>query len=414
MSGPPPPPPPPSGVITSKKIPVSGDLARMGGSGGSGSGSGSARPPPSPSNPNKGGSTKPMNELIQELSFAIGVPKHYSDDEPEYNPSVNRPGYKAPSNLPPGGTQGYDMVYYSIKGPTLVKCQSLATFELFCRDDKKELIHLEHNILETELTEEKTGDVFKGLIHPAGKGTFKLQYRGKYAGKYFFNVWIKGQLEKKPIFPGRGVEFECTGGEIVVTRNMYFSASGFGLLGGSTGRAYAFNIEVKDDDNQFLDCDVHKLQVNINQGLKKQSASIDRLNVGKYKASFTPFGPGEMIISMLYAAETVIQTTVNYGATIDPSKTEIVSPPSHVLVGQQYTFTIQAKSDSGIDLTNGGEKFDVAVSGPAGGTTGLVVRDELTGKYTVRFTMVKIGGYKFFISLRGADIRGSPLQIEAR
>jgi len=121
-----------------------------------------------------------------------------------------------------------------------------------------------------------------------------------------------------------------------------------------------------------------------------------------------------MIISMLYAAETVIQTTVNYGATIDPSKTEIVSPPSHVLVGQQYTFTIQAKSDSGIDLTNGGEKFDVAVSGPAGGTTGLVVRDELTGKYTVRFTMVKIGGYKFFISLRGADIRGSPLQIEAR
>jgi hypothetical protein len=371
-------------------------------------------PDPHQVKPNKAGGSKPMTDVIQELTFAIGVPKHYDDDEPEFNPSMNRPGYKAPANLPEGGTQGYDMVYYTIKGPTLVKVQALATFELFCRNAEKELIHLEHNILETELIEDKTGDVFKGLISPAGKGIFKLQYRGKYAGKYFFNVWVKGKLEKKPIFPGKGIEFECTGGEIIVKRNMYFSASGFGLLGGSTGRSYSFNIEVKDDDNQYLDCDIYKMQVQITQGLKKQAASIDRLNVGKYKATFTPFGPGEMVISLTYGAEPVIQTTVNYGASIDPFKTEIVSPPNHVLVGQQHTFTIQAKADNETDLTQGGEKFDVAVSGPAGGITGLVVRDELNGKYVVRFTMVKAGSYKFFVSLRGADIKGSPLNMEAR
>jgi len=49
---------------------------------------------------------------------------------------------------------------------------------------------------------------------------------------------------------------------------MYFSASGFGLMGGSLGRAYSFNIEVKDDDNDHLDCDIYKLQVTITQGLK--------------------------------------------------------------------------------------------------------------------------------------------------
>jgi len=162
---------------------------------------------------------------------------------------------------------------------------------------------------------------------------FRLKYRGKFAGKYFFNIWVKGQLEKKPIFNGRGVEFECTGQELVVTRNMYFSASGFGLLGGSLGKSYAFNVEVKDDDNQYLDCDIHKLQVQISQGLKKISGSVDRTGVGKYKASFTPFGPGEMVVSLLYSGEPVIQTTVNWNASIDPRQTCIVNPPGHVLVG---------------------------------------------------------------------------------
>jgi len=92
-------------------------------------------------------------------------------------------------------------VCYTVKGPTLVKVQSLASFELICKNEEKELIQLDLKILETELTEESTGDVFKGTIVPAGKGTFKLQYRGKNAGVYHFQVWIKGYYEKKTNFP---------------------------------------------------------------------------------------------------------------------------------------------------------------------------------------------------------------------
>jgi hypothetical protein len=409
----PPPPPPPGGALTSKRIPVSPELASMGGSGGSSGSSGGSRPAPSPQQKSGGG--KPMNALIQELSMAIGVPKEYmSQDDTEYNPSMTRPGYKPPPNLPKGGTQGEEIVHYSIKGPTLAKVQALTTFELYCRNAAGELINLDIHILETEMVEEKTGDTSKGLIHPNGKGIFKLQYRGRNTGKYHFNIWVKGQLEKKPIFPGKGVEVEFTAQEIIVTRNMYFSASGFGLIGGSVGKAYAFNIEVKDDDNQHLDCDVYKLQCKITQGLKKIAGTIDRVGVGKYKAHFTPFGPGEMVVSLLYANETIIETTVTWNQAIDPSQTEIMNPPGHVLVGQQHTFTIQARTDTGQDLNVGGEKFDVGVSGPAGGTTGLVVRDELTGKYTVRFTLIKPGTYKFYISLSGADIIGSPMEIEAR
>jgi len=121
-----------------------------------------------------------------------------------------------------------------------------------------------------------------------------------------------------------------------------------------------------------------------------------------------------MVVSLIYSGEPVIQTTVTYDLSIDPGHTEIINPPGHVLVGHQHTFTIQARADNGQDLNVGGEKFDVAVSGPAGGTSGLVVRDERTGKYVVRFTLTKPGTYKFFISLSGADIIGSPLEIEAR
>jgi len=346
--------------------------------------------------------------------MAIGIPKQYTESEPEYNPSITRPGYRAPANLPEGGTMGEEKVMWTITGPTLVRVQALATFEMTARNEAKEIVHINLNILEAELTEDRTGDTTKGLIHPTGKGTFNLQFRGRNAGKYHFNVWVKGQLEKKTIFPGEGVPVEFTPHEIVVTRNMYFSASGFGLVGGSLGRSYGFNVEVKDDDQIPVDCDVYKLTVQISQGLKKISGQVDRLGVGKYKASFTPFGPGEMVVSLIYGGEPVIQTTVTWDLSIDPGHTEVINPPGHVLVGHQHTFTIQARADNGQDLNVGGEKFDVAVSGPSGGTQGLVVRDERTGKYVVRFTLTKPGTYKFFISLSGADIIGSPLEIEAR
>jgi len=161
---------------------------------------------------------------------------------------------------------GEEKVMWTITGPTLVKVQALATFEMTARNEAKEIVHINLNILEAELTEDRTGDTVKGLIHPTAKGTFNLQFRGRNAGRYHFNVWVKGQLEKKSIFPGEGVPVEFTPNEIVVTRNMYFSASGFGLVGGSVGRSYGFNVEVKDDDNQHVDCDTYKLTVQISQG----------------------------------------------------------------------------------------------------------------------------------------------------
>jgi len=177
---------------------------------------------------------------------------------------------------------------------------------------------------------------------------------------------------------------------------------------------YKFNIETKDDNGVPLECDLQKLQVTVSQGLKKMSGTCERVGAGKCRAEFTPFGPGDMIISITYGGQPVIETTVNYNVGIDPSKTQILNPLRNALVGQQNYFTIQAKGQTGQDLTTGGEKFEVCSSGPAGGVTGLVVRDELNGKYTVRFTLIKSGAFKFFVSLSGVDVVGSPMEIDAR
>jgi len=200
----------------------------------------------------------------------------------------------------------------------------------------------------------------------------------------------------------------------IVSQNMYFTASGFGLYGGSVGKTYTFQIEIKDDDGNPIDCNIQKLQVEVSQGLKKQQGDCSRMGPGKYKAQFTPFGPGDMIISVNYGGNLVIQTTVTYNIGIDPTKTIIVDSIRNALVGQQNTFVIQARGQTGQDMSTGGERFDVACSGPAGGVTGLVIRDELNGKYTVRFTLVKSGSFKIFVSLKGVDVVGSPMEIDAR
>jgi len=115
-----------------------------------------------------------------------------------------------------------------------------------------------------------------------------------------------------------------------------------------------------------------------------------------------------------YGGQEVCKAAVEFNYGIDVHKTEVIDPPTETLVGKQITFTIQAKGQNGEIINTGGEKFDVACSGPKGGISGMVVRDELNGKYVVRVTLTVAGQYKFFISLRGADIKNSPIIVIAK
>jgi len=220
--------------------------------------------------------------------------------------------------------------------------------------------------------------------------------------------------KKKPIF-AESVPLKLIPGDPIVVEDMNFVITGWGMHGGTVGKPLAFEIHVKDGQGQPIDVDTQKLTTALtSEAGKKISAYSQKISTGKYQADFTPPGPGKWIVTVEYGGQEVCKAAVEFNFGIDAHKTEVTDPPTEALVGKQITFTIQAKGQNGEIITSGGEKFDVACSGPKGGISGLVVRDELNGKYVVRVTLTVAGQYKFFISLKGAEIHGSPLIIVAK
>jgi len=233
MAAPPPPPPPPmppsllKGGAPPPKSSGGGSLGSMlashslstGESGSTGLGSGRGNPADeapshmSYSGPSidegsggskgGGGKAKKGDELMSELAMAIGVPKSYGKQTEEKNPSFSPSrGYRAPASVKlGGGTQGYDKVMYSLKGPQVAKVQSLVTYELHCKaENKTDYVDIEEDIFEPELTSLAKGEVMKGKIEKERRGVFKVTFRGRYVGEYTFNIWVRGALEKKTNF----------------------------------------------------------------------------------------------------------------------------------------------------------------------------------------------------------------------
>jgi len=352
---------------------------------------------------------------MNELAMAIGSPRNYSSQSEPRNPSMASPkGYRPPPNAKPGGAaQGYDKVVYSLKGPQVAKVQSLVAYQLHCKDDNKEYLDIDVDIFDAELTAVSKGEVMKGKVEKVSKGVFKVSFRGRYVGEYTFNVFVKGALEKKAIFK-EPVPLKMIPGDPIVQEEMNFVVSGWGMHGGTVGKPLTFEIMVKNNQGQPSDCDTQRLIVVLNQDLKRVNAYCQRHSQGKYIAEFTPPGPGQWVVSVDYGGQEVCKAAVEFNFGIDAHQTDVVDPPHEVLVGKQNTFTIQARGQGGEPITTGGEKFEVACSGPKGGVSGLVVRDELNGKYVVRFTLNVAGQYKFFITLRGVELKGIPVQITAK
>jgi len=154
--------------------------------------------------------------------------------------------------------------------------------------------------------------------------------------------------------------------------------------------------------------------VQVETGSSKLTAYCTKKSAGRFIADFTPSSQGQATVKVMYAGKEVTSSPVMFDTGVDPVKSEIRQVPKHVNVGEQATFTIQVKSTQAHDIKRGGEKFEVSVQGPENGVKGLVVRDENTGVYTVRFTLVTAGSFKFFITLRGSALRGSPFVVVAQ
>eukprot|EP01127_Copromyxa_protea_P001796 TRINITY_DN1170_c0_g1_i2.p1 TRINITY_DN1170_c0_g1~~TRINITY_DN1170_c0_g1_i2.p1 ORF type:complete len:267 (-),score=44.49 TRINITY_DN1170_c0_g1_i2:72-872(-) len=255
---------------------------------------------------------------------------------------------------------------------------------------------------------------FNATIKRQNKGVFILQFRPVNSGAHLFNVWVKGALEKKPIYPEDDpVRLNVLAGSTLITENIYFTIAGMGLQGGEVGTETTFEVSVRGDDKQPRDIETSQLSVCVIAGMQRLTAHCSKKSPGTFIAEFTPSNAGLHTVLVTYAGQEACRAEVTYDKGVEPSKCEIVNPPSSVRVGEQTSFTIQCRTTSGAEVKRGGEKFDVGLSGQAKGVQGLVVRDELTGKYTIRFTLTIAGTYKFFISLHDIPLVGSPFAVTA-
>eukprot|EP01128_Nolandella_sp_AFSM9_P010526 TRINITY_DN7298_c0_g1_i1.p1 TRINITY_DN7298_c0_g1~~TRINITY_DN7298_c0_g1_i1.p1 ORF type:complete len:429 (-),score=102.75 TRINITY_DN7298_c0_g1_i1:48-1334(-) len=428
MSAPPAPPaPPPPPIVTrSAAMPIASLTALLSSSALSSGDVGSTQSAQARGNPRDAASAagpakytpppkKETNLFLAELQSRLGTPSQATQSTSS-NPSLSRPGYRAPSGLPEnGGTQGHDMVHYSISGPETVKVQTMAEYTLYCRDDDKKLIDVPISILDADIVQDKeNGDESRGTVSSTGeKGVFLITFRARFVGNYKLMLYVKGQLEKRPIYPG-GLPLKVTPDDQLVKKQLFFTVLGHGTYGGFVGKKVTFDILVKDQDDTPTDIDHQRLAVFVSQGMKKDKGDVDKESVGKYVGSYKPFGPGELILLVKYGEQEVIQTTVMITSGVEAAKCEVIDAPTGVAVNSPCVFKIQTKDSDGVNIPVGGEKFELGVSGPKGGTSGLVVRDELDGTYSVKFTLTIAGDYSFFLTLNKVSVGASPIKIQAQ
>jgi hypothetical protein len=253
---------------------------------------------------------------------------------------------------------------------------------------------------------------FMGTIHKHVKGIYIVQFRPIHVGMHLFNIYVKGQLEKKSIYDeSNPVRLNVIEGSAHVVENLHFSISGPGLKGAQIGTETQFQIDINGDDKQPRDIATDKLSVVVEAGSSKLTAHLNKKSAGRFTANYRPNSIGAHTVRVMYAGKEACSSQVYFDNGVDPRHSEIRSVPRFVSIGEQVSFAIQVKSQQGFDIKRGGERFDCAVSGPENGVQGLVVRDESTGIYTVRFKLVVAGQYKFFISLKNVDLRGSPFMV---
>jgi len=293
--------------------------------------------------------------------------------------------------------------------------QTIAEFKLTCREDNKQVYEVEVANVEAKMWKEgQQTNEFNGTVKRQSKGVLILQFRPVSTGVHFFNVWVKSAAGIRTIYDEKEpVRLEVIEGTGIVTENLYFSITGPALKGVQLGKESNFQIEVNGADILPRDVATERITIVIDSATGKMTGYCAKKTPGRFNADFTPNTGGQHTIRVLYAGKEVTNSPIFIDTGVDPGKSEIRTVPKHVNVNEQATFTIQVKSKEGHDIKRGGEKFDCSVAGPDNGVKGLVVRDENTGVYTVRFTLVSAGSYKFFVTLRDVALRGSPFVVVA-
>ncbi len=174
-------------------------------------------------------------------------------------------------------------------------------------------------------------------------------------------------------------------------------------------------LQAEDDSGNAIISGGLNVAFTLGGNLQGSFSSVTDNGDGTYSAIFTPSSTGSGTISATIDGQTVTTAapTLRVSSPASLSRSLVTLSPGSVQAGNTTTITLQAKDDSGNNLTSGGliVTFALASMGGGSGTIGAVI-DNGNGSYTATFTGKLVGTNSIVATINGSTVANTaPLTV---
>ncbi|ELR24683.1 gelation factor, putative [Acanthamoeba castellanii str. Neff] len=233
-------------------------------------------------------------------------------------------------------------------------------------------------------------------------GTFDGAYQVATPGRYVVKVTLDGE-------PIKGSPYGLL---IEGARAALSFAEGPGLVGGQTTKPGVFTIHAYSPDGDRCTDGGDPFQVDI-QGPAQVQPSITDNADGTYTVQYTPTEPGDYQVNVTLHGEPIKESpvTVFIKSSPDAGKSWAEGTGLVALVDTDMGhFVIHAVDKAGVQRTDGGDQFEVAIAAPNGDLPATVT-DNGDGTYAVQFEPIVPGQYTIAVTFEGGAIQGAPFTV---
>ncbi|KYQ96878.1 gelation factor [Tieghemostelium lacteum] len=225
-----------------------------------------------------------------------------------------------------------------------------------------------------------------------GDGTYDVDFTATEPGDYTINLTLDGDNVN-------GFPKVVTIKPVAVSENSY--AHGPGLIEAYDNATAEFTIFAVDKNGQARKDGGDPFVVQITGPQGNVEAKLHDNSDGTYLVQYDPDVVGEYNINVTLKDTPIknMPVSVNSIEGADGSLSNFGS----------FTFTVAANNKKGEPKTTGGDKFYVAITGPAEFIK-LEALDNQDGSYTAKYTLQGNGRFSTDVKLNGKSIEGSPFK----
>jgi len=237
-----------------------------------------------------------------------------------------------------------------------------------------------------------------------GDGTYDGEYTVDKPGEYT----VEATLDGKPI---KDAPFKVL---IENARAGNSWAEGPGLEGGQQYKEGVFTIHAVDTDGNPRKDGGDPFKVEIS-GVDSPKANVTDNHNGTYGVTYLPKKHGEYNITVTLHGENIKDSPFHVAIKPAPNAGKSWAEGPGLLDAwdnEPAYFTIHAVDEDGNPREDGGDIFDVKISGPEEVIPKVV--DNGDGTYSVTYEPKEPGNYTIGVTLEGKNIKDSPFKVKCR